>query len=133
MVDASPAYRVAREIQQHGLRVGPAVARVVRHHGQLLVTRVKAKARGRPGPRMVTGDYNRSWGGQFGFLDGGPTFVAGTNNPQGRRLEFGFEGEDSLGHYYDQPPFPHAGPAVDETEPGFVRDLGDAAAGGWLA
>lgn len=92
--------------------------RLIRHYGYLLQTRVKARASGRPGPNVVTGDYRRSIGVQF-YRDPKAGFVAvvGTNKPQGPRLEFGFHGVDSLGRSYDQPPYAHFGPAFDQTKP----------------
>lgn len=51
------------------------------------------------------------------------TAIVGTNAPQGRRLEFGFVGADALGRVYNQPPFPHVGPAVEEQAPLFAFDL----------
>ncbi|MEV0446303.1 hypothetical protein AB0I46_46175, partial [Streptomyces spectabilis] len=61
----------------------------------------------------------------------GPVIVAevGTNAPQGRRLEFGFVGVDSLGRHYNQPPFPHLGPAVATFGPLLVQELRSAVAG----
>ncbi|RSO40609.1 hypothetical protein DMH15_14715 [Streptomyces sp. WAC 06725] len=50
----------------------------------------------------------------------------GTSAPQGRRLESGFVGADSLGRHYAQPPFPHLGPAVDQAGPVLARELNDA-------
>jgi hypothetical protein len=93
---------------------------IVRHHGALLRTRVMRNASGRPGPNVVTGDYRRSISVQY--VEEGGVFVAvvGTNSPQGRRLEFGFHGADSLGRVYNQPPFPHFGPALQATAPEFV-------------
>ena len=91
----------------------------VRHYGQLLRTRVMAKASGRPGPRSITGDYRRSWVLEYRGRGGGSTSTVGTSAPQGRRLEFGFHGMDSLGRNYNQPPYPHARPAFDETAPEF--------------
>lgn len=97
-----------------------ATQRIVTHHGQILTTRVKAKASGRPGPNAPTGDYRRDISMQV--RREGPlrwTAEVGTNKPQGRRLEFGFHGTDSLGRFYNQPPYPHFGPAFDEVVPGF--------------
>lgn len=98
---------------------------IVRKHTQLLRTRIQAKASGRPGPNAPTGDYRRSWG--TSFMDGAGWFAgaAGTNAVQGRRLELGFVGTDSLGRHYNQPPYPHVGPATEEIEPGFVRELAE--------
>lgn len=103
----------ARQIDQK-------LSSLTRHFGQLLRTRVMAKASGRPGPNIVTGDYRRSW--QVQVRGGGVSTTAevGTNAVQGRRLEFGFNGADSLGRVYNQPPFPHARPAFDEIAPQFI-------------
>lgn len=92
---------------------------VVRHHGHLLRTRVMRNASGRPGPNVVTGDYRRSITVEFYEADGQFIATVGTNSPQGRRLEFGFHGADSLGRVYAQPPLPHFGPALDATAPEF--------------
>lgn len=100
-----------------------ALGAVVRHNGQLLRTRVMAKASGRPGPNVQTGDYRRSIGLQYWTNGGDFVATVGTNAPQGRRLEFGFHGADSLGRVYNQPPLPHFGPAFDETTPGFNADI----------
>ena len=114
------AYQIAAEMQ--GLAAG-AQARVdakTTHHAMLLKTRVQAHASGRPGPNVVTGDYRRSW-----TMEAVPNGqMVGTNKPQARRLEWGFYGADSLGRVYHQPPYPHVGPAYDETVPGYLEDLG---------
>lgn len=97
----------------------------VRHYGQLLLTRIRANASGRPGPNAITGDYRRSWTMQVVSGLGIYTAWVGTNAPQGRRLEYGFHGADSLGRNYDQPPYPHVEPAVNVTVPEFARDIYD--------
>lgn len=102
----------------------------VRSAGSLMRTRVRANASGRSGvtgpalyggtgeigPRVQTGDYRRSIG--LATYSAGGQLVAevGTNAPQGRRLEQGFIGADSLGRVYHQRPLPHFGPAVAPTE-----------------
>ena len=91
----------------------PSLKRTLRHHARLCESRVKRNASGRPGPRVITGDYRRSITTQP-IPDG---FSVGTNKPQARRLEFGFHGMDSQGSRYMQPPFPHFGPAASATEP----------------
>lgn len=105
---------LAREFEVKSVRAGAKAFEITRTWGQALRTRVLAHASGRPGPRHRTGDYKRSWTVQT-YTRGG-TFVAdiGTNAPQGRRLEFGFTGTDALGRHYNQPPYPHARPALDE-------------------
>jgi hypothetical protein len=113
------AQQVSAAFKADAKKVGPALDKLVNHHGMLLRTRVMAKASGRPGPRAITGDYRRSW--QHKHTGGGSMSRSevGTNAAQGRRLEYGFNGSDSLGRVYNQPPFPHARPAFDETAPGF--------------
>lgn len=113
----------ASSLRGAGKGLDAKVQKSVRHHGQLLRTRVMAKASGRPGPNIVTGDYRRSWQVQFAGSGHGSTATVGTNAPQGRRLEHGFHGMDSLGRVYSQPPLPHAGPAFDEIKPLFIADF----------
>lgn len=89
---------------------------------QLLKTRIQGRASGRPGPRAPTGDYRRSWFVEGWQLSTGEVgFVVGTLKPQGPRLEYGFVGVDAIGRYYDQPPYPHVGPAVEEIRPGYIE------------
>lgn len=95
---------------------------LVTHHAQLLKTKIQGNASGRPGPNAPTGDYRRSWSLQIEARGHGMTEAhVGTNKPQGRRLELGFHGVDSLGRNYNQPPFPHVGPAFDVISEAFVR------------
>lgn len=117
---------VAGSLADASRAVTTELPKKVRHYGQLLRTRVMAHASGRPGPRAITGDYRRSWTHEFRGGGNSSTSTVGTNAVQGRRLEFGFYGVDSLGRHYNQPPFPHARPAFDETAPEFeeaVRDM----------
>lgn len=94
-------------------KLQPMVNAKVVHGGQILETRIKASASGRPGPNAPTGDYRRSWNTLVTY-DGAMVVVdVGTNKPQGRRLEFGFHGTDSLGRHYNQPPFPHVEKNID--------------------
>lgn len=105
------------------VKASKAGRQVVRRNAQLLQTRIQAKASGRPGPNAPTGDYRRSWGIAWFEQHGGIVAQVGTNAPQGLRLEYGFVGTDVLGRHYDQPPFPHVGPACDEIEPRFVAEM----------
>lgn len=118
---------VAASFLASGPRTAREVSQVTRHHGRLLQTRVRAHASGRPGPRAPTGDYRRGIGYEFNGGAASAQAVVGSNHPQGRRLELGFTGTDSLGRYYDQPPYPHFGPAVDDIEQDYVEALSDAA------
>lgn len=80
-----------------------------------------------PGPNQATGDYVNSWKIQYSALKafGGFQVRAAvyTEAPQGRRLEYGFVGADSLGRVYNQPPYPHVGPAVEAIEPKLQADI----------
>lgn len=131
---ASGAYTNAAEVSydliQVGVRAQSKGIAVTKHHAMLLETRVKARASGRPGPRAKTGDYRASWTTQFYFQNGVAGATVGTNKPQGRRLEHGFVGADRIGRVYNQPPFPHLGPAVDETRPGFEHDMANVVSWG---
>lgn len=93
----------------------PRATAVVRHFGQLYQTRVKARASGRPGPRVITGDYRRSIYFELTTVGASPAAIVGTNAPQGRRLEYGFVGVDSLGRHFNQPPYPHFEPPLEAT------------------
>lgn len=104
--------------------VNAQIGLVTARYTQLLRTRVRARASGRPGPRRQTGDYRRDINGEtFQIAPGVWRGTVGTNSPQGRRLEQGFIGTDSLGRFYSQPPYPHFGPALDETEPEYVAAM----------
>jgi hypothetical protein len=116
---------VSGSLRAAAAEVSAELPNKVRHFGQLLRTRVMANASGRPGPRAVTGDYRRSWVQEFKGGATSPTSIVGTSAPQGRRLEFGFHGVDSLGRHYNQPPFPHARPAFDATAPEFEAAVND--------
>ncbi|MGW1798638.1 HK97 gp10 family phage protein [Streptomyces sp. NPDC001984] len=126
----SNAAQVAAALQGRAELVLPQTVSVVRHYTMLLETQIKANASGRPGPNVITGDYRRSWTHEVHVAGDVVIGVVGTNKPQARRLEYGFVGPDSLGRIYDQPPFPHVGPAVETVRPLFVQGLGQIADGG---
>lgn len=119
------AYALAADLRAVPLRAQRKSAAVTRHYAMLMETRVKARASGRPGPRVITGAYRRSWTSGVDVTVTGVRGWAGTNAPQARRLEFGFVGADRLGRVYAQPPFPHAGPAFDETAPQWEDAMAD--------
>jgi hypothetical protein len=93
-------------------RIGPAIARGVEHTGTLGQARIRGNASGRPGPNVITGAYRNSWQASTRRIPYGAMCTLGTDAPQGRRLEWGFTGTDSLGRSYNQPPFPHVEPAI---------------------
>lgn len=99
---------------------------VVVHHAMLVQRRVQANASGRPGPRSVTGDYRRSIRRRSRPVVAGGYSDIGTDAPQGRRLEVGFVGTDSAGRRYRQRPFPHFGPALDDSADPFADGLAAA-------
>lgn len=80
-----------------------------------LQDRTQVNSSGRPGPNIITGSYHDSW---FTAV-GGNEAVLSNRQVQALRLEFGFVGVDSLGRHYNQPPYAHLGPAVEEFRPRF--------------
>lgn len=106
----------------------PAIAGCIHRSGVRLRGRVRAKASGRPGARVQTGDYRRGISLARGTTIGRaglpvPFSTVFTTSPQGRRLEHGFIGVDSLGRNYNQPAFPHWGPATAEEEPVVTAEI----------
>lgn len=123
-LDTTDALRVSANIAGVGTMAAVRIGVVTRHWGMLLQTKVKAYASkprtGPPGPRIQTGDYVRSISLNMERGVDGVAAVVGTNKPQGRRLEFGFVGTDSIGRNYNQPPYPHFRPALMEVQAPFV-------------
>lgn len=119
----STAKQVAADLVALGVSSAAAVHPVVVTHTAILHRTVVANASGRPGPEAPTGDYRRSLNRRTTKRVRSSEGQVGTDKPQARRLEFGFVGEDSLGRSYDQPPYPHFGPALDEVAPGFEADI----------
>lgn len=115
---------LAGELAAAGARAGAMGLALTTRYGIQLQAQVKSNAAGRPGPRIITGDYNRSISVETGFDGGAIITRVGTNRPQGRRLEFGFHGVDSLGRKYDQPAYAHFGPALDKVGPEFEAAAG---------
>jgi hypothetical protein len=115
------AQSLAAELAAAATRVETLVPVVVEKAATDLVALTQQNASGRPGPNAPTGDYRGSWRVEE-VHDGDPTATsrsAGTDRAQANRLEYGYVGTDSLGRTYDQPPYPHHGPAVDVIEPVF--------------
>lgn len=98
-------------------QIGDVTERRMRHVATVGVARIRQNASGRPGPNVITGRYRASWRSETRGIPNGAECTIGTDAPQGRRLEFGFVGPDSLGRVYNQPPFPHVQPAL-----GFIED-----------
>jgi len=107
----------ADRLERAATRIGPAIARGVDHAGTLGQARIRGNASGRPGPNVITGAYRNSWQTHTRRIPHGTICTLATDAPQGRRLEYGFVGIDSLGRHYAQPPFPHVQPALP-----FIQD-----------
>jgi hypothetical protein len=104
---------LADRLEHAAVKIGPAIQRGVTHTGQVGAARIRGYASGRPGPNVITGAYRNSWQPTpTRRLPYGAMCTIATDQPQGRRLEFGFVGIDSLGRNYNQPPFPHVQPAL---------------------
>jgi hypothetical protein len=111
------ALQVAAQLDGMTARKSVQVQGIVRMYAALGATYTKAYASGRPGPEVDTGDYRRSIESETTRV-GVVVYIGrwGTNRPQARRLEFGFVGADRIGRIYNQPPYPHFGPARDRVE-----------------
>lgn len=77
-------------------------------------TIVRGYASGRPGPRVITGNFRRSITADSAVAGTTVLGQIGSNAAQARRLEYGFYGTDVLGRNYSQPPYPSFQPAVPE-------------------
>lgn len=118
-VDVKGASEVAAKLTAAGVKAGAHGVRLVAKHGLALQQAVKRNVSGRPGPRIQTGDYNRSITLELQGLSA----KVGSARPQAARLEYGFHGADSLGRVYSNPPLPHFAPAVAEIGPAFLADV----------
>jgi hypothetical protein len=116
---------LADRFDHAAMKIGPTIQKGVKHTVTLGAARIRGHASGRPGPNVISGDYRDSWQPTtVRRLPYGAACVFGTNQPQGRRLEFGFVGDDSLGRVYDQKPFPHVQPSmpfIEQTLMGSMR------------
>jgi hypothetical protein len=81
-------------------RLPNAIYKGVAHTGMLGVARIRGNASGRPGPNVITGAYRNGWQSVPLRIPYGAMCTLGTDRPQGRRLEWGFTGTDSLGRHY---------------------------------
>lgn len=106
-----------------GGALNPDITRAVYRTGALYRTRVRAAASGRPGPRVQTGDYRRSISQTNTFDRGVAVALIHTNKPQAARLEYGFVGVDARGRRYNQPPYPHWGPAAEGLEAALEAEI----------
>jgi hypothetical protein len=121
------APEIAQKLTIRSAATRARVVKVVHKHTLLLLAGVKANAHlpseGPPGPRYITGDYNRSWNVRFSGNGSVSRGTVGTNKEQARRLEYGFTGTDSLGRHYAQPPYVHVLPAVEAQKDPYLTEL----------
>lgn len=132
-MSTSNADSVAADMAAWATFTRDAVHKTVVTFGALLQTNVKrraseARTNPRPspnieGPRLLTGNYNRSINRRTTRFAGRSISEVGTNAVQGPRLEMGFDGVDSAGRTVHQQPYPHFGPGLDDTAPAFAAAL----------
>lgn len=113
--------KTAGDLVHLGTQIAGQAHKLVVTWTAALQRQVMLNAGGRPGPNAPTGDYRRSITRKTVKLAGQSIGVVGTNKPQGLRLELGFVGTDSIGRNYNQPPYPHFGPAADFVGAGFLH------------
>lgn len=93
-------------------RVEVATRTAVANSALMIQRQAQTNASGRPGPNVRSGTLRRSFrvDGPHRIGTGweariGPTVI------YSRRVELGFDGTDSIGRIYHQPPYPYFGPA----------------------
>ena len=125
-IDASDAGLAAAEIWSKAALTDAAAEQVVNHYGTLLWLDVHHRASGRPGPRVVTGEYLASIGIDMSYDPSlGWSVEVGTNEERGYALEMGYLATDADGEQTVHHPFPHFRPAIAEIEEPFVVAVGN--------
>lgn len=115
------AWYVAEDFRQIAVEVPKRVNSTARSEAYLLRGRIYVHASGRPGPEVVDDIYRNSFRVEkVGEILGESIWEVGTDAEQAYRLELGYHDIDAMGRRYNQPPFPHVGPAADETERALV-------------
>lgn len=96
-------------------KINGSMLDAVTDYAQTLEGEIKARQGIPPAPGTPTGTYQGSW--VHDVKQAGETVegVVGTQQPQARRLEFGFVGPDRLGRVYHQAPRPHVAPSIEAT------------------
>lgn len=121
---------LVKKLESLGAEVaGPVLENAVRA-GALLVQN-DARRRGpyaNPKPdNELTGTLRRSIHTEVETTaPGRAEATVGTDLVYAARVEFGFEGKDSLGRMYHQAPKPYLRPALDENEDAIQREIGQA-------
>lgn len=119
---------LARKLAALGEAVaGDVLAAAVRSGGLLVENDAKQMAPYR------TGTLRRSIHVEVESGAGQATAEIGTDVPYAARVEFGFEGKDSLGREYHQPARPYLRPALDQNMDAAAQEMGDALRAALLA
>jgi Bacteriophage HK97-gp10, putative tail-component len=94
-------------------RVDAACGATVRDAARVIQRQARTNATGRPGPKVRTGTLRRSITIRYPKRGGGGVWEAqiGPTAVYSRRVELGFDGTDSIGRTYHQPPYPYFAPA----------------------
>lgn len=123
-IDAKELTDLANAIKRYQLRTRLEVRNVMNRNATRLRNQVIRNASGRPGPRIVTGQYITTIKARRGrgSLDRYSVSVT-SDHPAAYRLEYGFVGMDALGRMYHQPPYPHFRPAVAKIQPILIQEL----------
>lgn len=105
--------------------------------GEKIVELIRNHMDGRPGPNRISSKLFDSIRSDSGRAKGVPGNVGGwsatisANTDYARRIEFGFQGADSRGRVYNQPPYAYFEPGMqDAVDQGILRDDFEAA---WAA
>lgn len=118
---------VAADLVATGVKAGARAFAVTRHHAMLVQALAKRNASkprtGPPGPRLQTGTLVRSINTTMSLSPVGPTATIGSNVVYARRIEMGFNGVDSRGRRYRQPPYSFLSPALDAVAPAFAAAI----------
>lgn len=126
-IEARGLNRLLNKLQRMPRKTEEEINEATERFGVQLLQAVRRHASGRPGPNVQTGQYLAAF--YLEYRDGG-AFV-GNPSPQTRRLEYGYVGVDALGRVYNQPPYPHFGPALAEVRPQYLRDVAGAPSRAW--
>jgi hypothetical protein len=120
-LDYSDVLKIQQKIQRAITGVPNEVKKVNRSWVPRLRAMLIQHSSGRPGPQRITGAYNAAY--VVETADGDLSVEAGNPSPQSDRLEYGFVGADSMGRHYNQPPFPHFRPTLEEATDPYAADV----------
>lgn len=114
-IDASELLLLAQDFQESGESAFWKEVEIEAAFAEKAKGMIVARA-----PRDI-GDYASSWRTDVN--------QAGTDSPQGFRLELGFHGTDADGRVVSQSPQPHVAPVAEELGEPFEQELGERVVG----